>query len=131
MNVLTPPAPIAIEAHAKEAAELLRLLAHDRRLLVLNTLVAAAPLAGLLGTVMGMLAMFAGLSHGKGPTGMQKVAAGMQEALITTQTGLTIALPGLFIALIIKSKRDRIQGALVRLESLILSARFQRDNPQT
>jgi hypothetical protein len=36
-------------------------------------------------------------------------------------------LPGLFIALIIKSKRDRIKGALVRLESLILSARFQRE----
>ena len=103
------------------------LSAIDRRLLVLNTLVAAAPLAGLLGTVMGMLAMFAGLSHGKGPAGMQKVAAGMQEALITTQTGLTIALPGLFIGLIIKSKRDRIQAALVRLESLILSARFKRE----
>jgi biopolymer transport protein ExbB len=103
------------------------LSAIDRRLLVLNTLVAAAPLAGLLGTVMGMLAMFAGLSHGKGPAGMQKVAAGMQEALITTQTGLTIALPGLFIGLIIKSKRDRIRGALVRLESLILSSRFQRE----
>jgi len=102
----------------------------DRRLLVLNTLVAAAPLAGLLGTVMGMLAMFSGLSHGKGPAGMQKVAAGMQEALITTQTGLTIALPGLFIGLIIKSKRDRIKGALVRLESLILSSRFQRETPQ-
>jgi biopolymer transport protein ExbB len=103
------------------------LSAIDRRLLVLNTLVAAAPLAGLLGTVMGMLAMFSGLSHGKGPAGMQRVAAGMQEALITTQTGLTIALPGLFIGLIIKSKRDRIQGALVRLESLILSARFHRE----
>ena len=103
------------------------LSAIDRRLLVLNTLVAAAPPAGLLGTVMGMLAMFAGLSHGKGPAGMQKVAAGMQEALITTQTGLTIALPGLFIGLIIKSKRDRIQAALVRLESLILSARFKRE----
>lgn len=100
----------------------------DRRLLILNTLVAAAPLAGLLGTVMGMLAMFAGLSHGKGPAGMQRVAAGMQEALITTQTGLTIALPGLFIGLIIKSRRDRIQGALVRLESLILRARFKRES---
>jgi biopolymer transport protein ExbB len=99
----------------------------DRRLLVLNTLIAAAPLAGLLGTVMGMLAMFAGLSHGKGPAGMQRVAAGMQEALITTQTGLTIALPGLFIALIIKSRRDRIHAALVRLESQILTARFHRE----
>ena len=104
------------------------LSAIDRRLLVLNTMVAAAPLAGLLGTVMGMLAMFAGLSHGKGPAGMQRVAAGMQEALITTQTGLTIALPGLFIGLIIKSKRDRIHAALVRLESLILSARFKRES---
>ena len=103
------------------------LSAIDRRLLVLNTLVAAAPLAGLLGTVMGMLSMFSGLSHGKGPAGMQRVAAGMQEALITTQTGLTIALPGLFIGLIIKSKRDRIKGALIRLESQILSARFHRE----
>jgi biopolymer transport protein ExbB len=102
----------------------------DRRLLVLNTLIAAAPLAGLLGTVMGMLAMFTGLSHGKGPAGMQRVAAGMQEALITTQTGLTIALPGLFIALIIKSRRDRIHAALVRLESQILTARFHRE-PQS
>jgi biopolymer transport protein ExbB len=125
-----PRLSIKTVARRFEEIRLDLLSAIDRRLLVLNTLVAAAPLAGLLGTVMGMLAMFAGLSHGKGPTGMQKVAAGMQEALITTQTGLTIALPGLFIALIIKSRRDRIQGALVRLESLILSARFQREtNP--
>jgi biopolymer transport protein ExbB len=98
----------------------------DRRLLVINTLVAAAPLAGLLGTVMGMLAMFSGLSQGKGKAGMQLVADGMQEALITTQTGLTIALPGLFIALIIKSRRDRIRANLVRLESAILAARFHK-----
>ena len=111
-----------------EEIRLTVLSAIDRRLLVLNTLIAAAPLAGLLGTVMGMLAMFAGLSQGKGPAGMQRVADGMQQALITTQTGLTIALPGLFIALIIKSKRNRIQAALVRLESLILTTRFHRDN---
>jgi biopolymer transport protein ExbB len=102
----------------------------DRRLLVINTLVAAAPLAGLLGTVTGMLAMFTGLSQGTGPTGMEKVADGMQQALITTQTGLTIALPGLFLGLIIKSKRDRIAGTLTRLESLILTSRFHREpNP--
>jgi biopolymer transport protein ExbB len=96
----------------------------DRRLLVINTLVAAAPLAGLLGTVMGMLGMFGGLAQGKGAAGMQRVASGMQEALITTQTGLTIALPGLFIALMVKSKRDAIAATLTRLESLILTTRF-------
>jgi biopolymer transport protein ExbB/TolQ len=61
---------------------------------------------------------------------MQKVAAGMQEALITTQTGLTIALPGLFIALIVKSKRNAISAALTRVESLILTTRFHRE-PQS
>ncbi|MBB5350282.1 biopolymer transport protein ExbB [Haloferula luteola] len=100
----------------------------DRRLLVVGTLTAAAPLAGLLGTVMGMLAMFSGLAHGKGQAGMQAVAKGMQEALITTQTGLTIALPGLFIALIVKSKRDAVSAALARLESLILITRFHREH---
>lgn len=99
----------------------------DRRLLVINTLVAAAPLAGLLGTVMGMLAMFTGLSEGTGPSGMEKVADGMQQALITTQTGLTIALPGLFLGLIVKSKRDRIAATLARLECLILTSRFIRE----
>lgn len=99
----------------------------DRRLLVVNTLTAAAPLAGLLGTVMGMLAMFGGLAQGQGQGGMQAVASGMQEALITTQTGLTIALPGLFIGLIVKAKRDSISGALSRLESLILTTRFKRE----
>jgi biopolymer transport protein ExbB len=103
------------------------LAAVDRRLFVVNTLVAAAPLAGLLGTVMGMLAMFGGLSEGKGASGMQKVADGMQEALITTQTGLTIALPGLFIALIVKNKRNGISAALTRVESLILTSRFHRE----
>jgi biopolymer transport protein ExbB/TolQ len=58
---------------------------------------------------------------------MQKVADGMQEALITTQTGLTIALPGLFIALIVKNKRNGISAALTRVESLILTSRFHRE----
>lgn len=99
----------------------------DRRLLVVNTLTAAAPLAGLLGTVMGMLTMFSGLAQGKGQGGMEAVSTGMSEALITTQTGLTIALPGLFIALIVKNKRDGIAASLARLESLILITRFKRE----
>lgn len=103
------------------------LSAIDRRLMVVNTLVAAAPLAGLLGTVMGMLAMFNGLAQGGGAAGMERVASGMKEALITTQTGLTIALPGLFIALVVKGKRDRIAASLTRLESQILFTRFRRD----
>jgi biopolymer transport protein ExbB len=97
----------------------------DRRLLVVKTLTAAAPLAGLLGTVIGMLGMFGGLAEGGG--GMEAVAGGMKEALITTQTGLTIALPGLFIILVVRARRDAIAAALVKLESRILTTRFLRN----
>lgn len=103
----------------------------DRRLLVVNTLVAAAPLAGLLGTVIGMLAMFAALSGEGGASGMEGVSKGMSEALITTQTGLTIALPGLFLALIVKRKRNDTERAFARIESMILTTQFSPEEVET
>ena len=93
----------------------------ERRLLFLNTLVAAAPLMGLLGTVMGMLGTFVAISSGGGAETASMVAAGISEALITTQTGLFIALPGLFLALIIRQRKHTAEAALAHIESLILS----------
>ncbi len=49
------------------------------------------------------------------------VAAGISEALVTTQTGLTIALPGLFIVMIIQRQRQQLEAKIARLESLTLS----------
>jgi biopolymer transport protein ExbB len=63
--------------------------------LVLTALTAAAPLLGLLGTVIGMMATFRAVSGGSGDTAVQ-VSAGISQALITTQCGLFIAIPGLF-----------------------------------
>lgn len=65
-------------------------------LAVIGVLAAIAPLLGLLGTVMGMidtfdiLAVF-GTGNAKG------MAGGISEALITTQTGLMVAIPGLYM----------------------------------
>ena len=67
---------------------------YDRDLRILRALVAAAPLVGLLGTVKGMIATFITLS-GHGNTSMELLAIGISEALITTQVGLIIAIPGL------------------------------------
>lgn len=58
-------------------------------------LTAAAPLLGLLGTVMGMIETFQAVSAVSGDTGM-RVASGISKALLTTQFGLIIALPGVF-----------------------------------
>ena len=67
---------------------------HDLR--VMKICVSAAPLLGLLGTVTGMLATFGALASGSGgDKTMGLVAEGISEALVTTETGLIIALPGL------------------------------------
>jgi biopolymer transport protein ExbB len=92
-----------------------------RRLSFLNTLIAAAPLMGLLGTVIGMLGTFRALSTGVGAETSSMVAAGISKALITTQTGLCIALPGIFLTLLIRRRKHAIEAALARIESLSLS----------
>ena len=91
----------------------------NHRLLLLNTLVAAAPLAGLLGTVIGMLGTFGALAAG-GNESMSRVAGGIHEALLTTQTGLLIALPGVFASLMINRRRQALESGIARLESLTL-----------
>ena len=93
----------------------------DRRLLFVNTLVATAPLAGLLGTVIGMLSTFDGIATGGRGDTMSKVAGGIHEALLTTQTGLMVALPGVFFALIISRKKVGLEAAIATIESLTLT----------
>lgn len=91
----------------------------DRRLVFLNVLVAAAPLLGLLGTVMGMLVTFKAIAQGGGKT-VDAMAGGISQALITTEMGLLIALPGMFIAYLIRRRRNEYVGFLASLESVSL-----------
>ena len=93
----------------------------DRRAKFVGTLVAAAPLLGLLGTVLGMLQTFFGIATSGGGEAAGVVASGISEALVTTQTGLTVALPGLFLVMVIQRQRHQIDAKLARLESLTLS----------
>ena len=61
----------------------------------LGALVAVAPLLGLLGTVLGMVETFDAVAMNTAGTD-DMVAKGLSKALITTQVGLLIALPGSF-----------------------------------
>jgi len=103
--------------------EVRRSLLHsiERRTHLLNTLVAAAPLLGLLGTVIGMLGTFSALAKGGGGETAALVAEGISEALITTQTGLFIALPGIFLVLIVRRRKHAVEAALLRIESLSIT----------
>jgi biopolymer transport protein ExbB len=64
----------------------------DRYLNSLGTIASISPFLGLLGTVLGMIEMFAGIStHGVGDPAI--VAGGIAQALITTAAGLGVAIP--------------------------------------
>jgi len=93
----------------------------DRRIRFLKTLVAAAPLLGLLGTVLGMLNTFLGIATSGGTETAGVVAKGISAALVTTQTGLTIALPGLFLVMLIQRRKHALEAKIARLESLTLT----------
>lgn len=91
----------------------------NRDLRVMQVCVGAAPLVGLLGTVTGMLTTFGALSAGTGgDQTMSLIAAGISEALITTETGLVIALPGLFFQYQLQQKCARYQAFLTHLETV-------------
>jgi biopolymer transport protein ExbB len=68
----------------------------DNYLGTIGILAAVAPLMGLLGTVIGMIITFDVIAvFGTGNT--RAMAGGISEALITTQTGLLVAIPGLYM----------------------------------
>jgi len=91
----------------------------DRRVAFLNVLVISAPLFGLLGTVLGMLLTFKAIGIG-GSSASEIIAKGISEALVATQTGMMVAIPGLIMASIAKRWRNEYVAFLARLESITL-----------
>ncbi len=96
----------------------------DRRLSFMNIMVAAAPLLGLLGTVLGMLATFSGIAGGGGAETVDLISAGISKALITTEMGLLVAIPGYLFSYLIRAKRHQYEAFLVSLESRLLLERL-------
>lgn len=67
----------------------------EKYLSTLGSIAAIAPLLGLLGTVMGMIDVFAAIMiHGTGDTA--QLAGGISQALLTTAAGLVVAIPAIF-----------------------------------
>jgi biopolymer transport protein ExbB len=66
----------------------------QRGLVMLETIAAASPLLGLMGTVIGMIKVFNVISQ-QGIGQASVLSGGISEALITTVTGLAIGIPAL------------------------------------
>jgi biopolymer transport protein ExbB len=84
----------------------------ERYLNTLGTIAAVAPLLGLLGTVVGMIKVFAEIMA-QGTGNASALAGGISEALITTAAGLTVAIPALVMHRYFVGKID---GIVVELE---------------
>lgn len=94
----------------------------DRFMPTLGTIITAAPMLGILGTVTGIIAAFKVLSDAM-VTDPSKIGAGIAEALLTTVAGLIIALVVLFPY---NAYRAQIDRTLSRMEALIASARREK-----
>jgi biopolymer transport protein ExbB len=86
---------------------------------LLRAMVAAAPLLGLLGTVKGMIETFWGLSV-RGGGAMELFSSGISEALLTTQMGLIVAVPGLIGLHAVLRRLEELENAIDQAESRLV-----------
>lgn len=90
-----------------------------------------APMLGLLGTVVGMIASFKLLGEAKGAARPDELAQGISLALVTTCMGLIVAVPLMFFYAYLRDRITRIgQDAaaagekLLRIMSVVIDARL-------
>ena len=85
---------------------------------LVRSIVAVAPLLGLLGTVTGMIETFRSLGEMELFTQGGGVAGGIGEALLTTQMGLAVAVPGVVVGRLLDRRQAVLEGELEQLEEL-------------
>lgn len=86
-----------LDAHILDETVLAMVTALDRHQSAISVLAGVAPLMGLLGTVIGMIVTFDVITQ-FGTGNVRALAGGISEALITTQTGLLVSIPGLYMS---------------------------------
>ena len=96
-----------MEGAGRQAAHTL-----ERYLIALATIASAAPLMGLLGTVVGMIEIF-GSQNAAGGSNPMALAHGISVALYNTAFGLIVALPTLIFW---RYFRARVDGYLLKME---------------
>ena len=94
----------------------------ETRLSLLSVLSRLAPLMGLLGTILGMIATFSRIAGAASGVDMTLLAGGIWQALLTTAAGLCIAIPALFFLAVFQGRARRVAEALNRAGNAALLA---------
>ena len=106
-------------AHYEAALTPFHALAEAHATMV-RSVVAVAPLAGLLGTVTGMIETFDSLGTMSMFTRNGGIGAGISEAMISTQMGLVVAVPGLLLGGLLDRRQTIAEDELDRLVERML-----------
>jgi biopolymer transport protein ExbB len=105
--------------HAFESAGKVAVHQLERYLNTLGTIASAAPLLGLLGTVVGMIEIFGSQAPGGGNP--EQLAHGISIALYNTAFGLIIAIPTLMLYRYFRGKVDEYAVELEQSADVLLS----------
>lgn len=104
-----------LERHIQDAGER-EVLKLRKYLRILSVIASVTPLLGLLGTIMGMIAAFRTVANSSESLGRTEVLAeGIYEAMITTASGLMVAIPALMLFHWISSKIDALVSEMDRI----------------
>ncbi len=90
-----------------------------RHLAAIAVLASVAPLLGLLGTVIGMVDTFDVLAV-FGTGNVKGLASGISVALITTQSGLLVAIPGLLLSGYLYRRAARLEMRLEEITTVLM-----------
>jgi len=88
---------------------------------LIMSIVTAAPLLGLLGTVIGMIETFDSLGDMSLFSQSGGIAGGISQALITTQMGLAVAIPGLIVNGVLDRRQKNIEIELAQLKDILVA----------
>ncbi len=98
----------------------------DRAMGTLSTMITAAPLVGLLGTVLGLIFSFQLLAGQMTSTDPRSVGLGLSEALFNTAAGLVVTVITIFPYMAFRVQVDRTLGLL---ESILSTAAHLKIRP--
>ncbi len=98
----------------------------EKRMGLLAALGTIAPLLGLLGTVTGIITLFTVITE-LGTNDARVLAGGISEALITTETGLIIAIPVMVLHGLLSEKLESITSELYVQSSALMNKMFPKD----
>ena len=95
----------------------------ERHIGTISTLGGAAPLLGLLGTVLGMIQLFDVITR-YGTSDPKLLAGGIAVALVTTQMGLMVAIPVMLVHNALANRADLLSARTEEAAIAALNARF-------